>query len=82
MERCNSKTQTSAEPQLVQSSEALRHFRLEVELASCDSEFQLPKPESHYEDGTRARIPRVACYTVTCSGRQKTAAGLHSYQRQ
>ena len=87
MERCNSKTQTSARPQLVQSSDAryfapADHFRVEVQLASCDSELQLPEPESHYENGIRARIPRNACPHVTSSRRQKTVAGLYSYQRQ
>ena len=87
MERCNSKSQASAERRLVQLSDAryfslIDQFRLEHELASCDSSFQLPEPQSQYENGTCARSPRIACYTVTCSGRQKIAAGLHDYHRQ
>ena len=87
MERCNSTSQTSAEPQLVQPSKArylapLDQFRLEDQLASCDSSLQLPEHQRQYEDGICARIPRIACYTVTCSGRQEIAAGLYTNQRQ
>ena len=86
MERCNNKAQASAEARLVQFSNAryfvpVDQFRLEDELASRDFHFQLPEPqtESQHEDGIRAGIPRLACYTVTCSGRQKTAGGSYDY---
>ena len=77
MERCNSKAQASAEPRLVQFSDApVDQFRLDHALARCDSSFQLPEPQSQYENDIRARSPRIPCCDVTCSGRQKTAAGL------
>ena len=89
MERCNNNAQIPAEPRLVQSSDArylapVDQFRLEDELASCDLNFQFPEPQtdSQHEDGTRARVSGIACYTVSCSGRQKTAAGLYDYHRQ
>ena len=87
MERCNKKAQASAAPRLIQSSDAryfapVDQFRLEDELAICDSSFQLPEAQSQHADGIRARIPRIACYTVTLSGRQKTAAGLNDHHRQ
>ena len=88
MKRCNNKAQTLAERQLVHSGEAqsitpVDQFTLiEVELASCEPSFQLVQPQNQHEDGIRARIPRIACCTVTCRRRQKNAAGLSDHNRQ
>ena len=51
----------------------------------CNNKAQIsaePRLVQSHEDGTRARVSGIACYTVSCSGRQKTAAGLYDYHRQ
>ena len=88
MKRCNNKAQTLVERQLVQSGEAqsiapVDQFTLvEAELASRDPSFQLVESQNQHEDSIRARIPRIACCTVTYRRRQKNAAGLYDHNRQ
>ena len=87
MRLCNSKAQTLAKRQLVHSGEAqsiapVDQLTLIEVLASRDSGFQLVEPQNQHEDSIRARIPRIACCTVTCRRRPKNAAGLYDHNRQ
>ena len=83
MESCSYKAETSAERQLETSGSEAQYIA-PVDHFTLVDQFTLDEvePRSQHEDGIRARIPRTACYTVTCSRRQKTAAGLYDYNRQ